>query len=82
MNDLMIGLVRFYAGNWSGARSELDAAVQSNVESYADCVYPSAAILERAYAGESDALDGLHAASFSLLTMPDENPVGVWEQLV
>jgi tetratricopeptide (TPR) repeat protein len=78
----MLGLVRFYAGDWPAARSEFDAAVGLNFESFADRFYPSVGLLERAYAGERDALAPLQSAASNLLRMPEENPIGVWEQLL
>jgi tetratricopeptide (TPR) repeat protein len=82
LNHTMLGLVRFYAGDWPAARSEFDAAVGLNFESFADRFYPSVGLLERAYAGERDALEPLQSAASNLLRMPEENPIGVWEQLL
>ncbi len=42
----------------------------------------STVLLARAYAGESDALELLQADRSRLLATPNENPFGVWEQLL
>ena len=77
-----LGLARFYAGDWTMARSELDTAVRLHPESYWDGMVPSFVLVARAYAGEREALDPLHADRSRLLGIRDENPWRVWEQLV
>ena len=80
-NHLMIGQVCFYAGDWSTARSEFDAAVMHDPKSFADGVFPSTALLAQAYEREAGALDTLKEDASRLLALPDENPSGTWERL-
>ena len=80
-NHMMVGLVRFYAGDWSTARSEFDAAVRHDPKSFTDGVFPSTWLLAQAYAGDPDTLGRLKTNASSLMTLPDENPHGAWERL-
>ena len=81
-NHATRGVALFYAGDWTAARSEFDTAVRLDLESFLVAAWPAWVLLARAYAGESDALDLLLADRSRLLAMPDENPFGVWEQLL
>jgi tetratricopeptide (TPR) repeat protein len=80
LSHIMHGLVCFYAGDWPSARSAFAAADRVNFASFADRFYLSVGLLASAYAGEGDALDRLLAAEAELDEMPEEMPLGFWEQ--
>ena len=82
LNRQLLGLARFFGGDWAAARAELDTAVAMDFESFLDRVHPSSVLVARAYAGESDALDLAREQRARLLQIGNENPVGVWEQLL
>ena len=81
-SHLLLGLARFYAGDWGAARSELDAAARLDPgSSLFDGVFPSFVLFARAHAGERDALDPLQAYRSQLLGIRAEMLIGLWEQL-
>jgi serine/threonine protein kinase/tetratricopeptide (TPR) repeat protein len=80
-NHLVIGQVCFYAGDWSTARSEFDAAVRKAPKSFMDEIFPSAALLAQSYMREPGVVDALKDNASRLLTLPDENPTGSWDRL-
>ena len=80
-NHLVLGQVYFFAGDWSTARSEFEAAVMHDPKSFEDGVFPSTALLAQAYRRDAGALDALKDDASRLLTLPDEKPTGSWERL-
>ena len=79
-----LGLARFYAGDWAAARAELETAVRLDPgrSAFTDGLFPSSLLLARAYASEREARGPLQAGRSRLLEIRDENPWGIWEQLV
>ena len=78
------GLARFFAGDWAAARAELETAVRLDPgrSAFTDGMFPSSLLLAPAYAGEREARGPLQAGRSRLLEIRDENPWGIWEQLV
>ena len=79
-NHTVLATVHFYAGDWTAARSQYDAALSLNFVSFVERFCPSAMLLHCAYAGD-DVLNQLRADASRLSGMPEENPWGVWEEL-
>ena len=81
-SDMTLGLAHFFGGDWAAAESALADAVRFAPErSWGEAMFPSSELLVDAYAGR-DVLDRLLTAKSRVLQIGDENPWGVWDQLV
>ena len=79
-NHTFLATMLFYAGDWTAARSQFDAADKLNFVHFFERASPSPILLHRAYSGD-DVLDQLRADASRLSGRPEENPLGVWEEL-
>ena len=78
-----LGLARFFAGDWTSARSAFDTAARLDSErSQWVGMFPSFVLLMQAHAGEGDVSSVLRTHRSRLLEGADGRPWGMWEQLV
>ena len=77
-----LGLAHFHSGDWAAAESALATAVRVGPERvWLTAMFSSSELLAGAYAAK-DVIGRVRAARSHLLQMGDENPWGVWDQLV
>ena len=75
------GGAHFFAGDWSAARADYDAADRLEPAGFLVGHHRTIALVARAYAGE-DVLGRLREERVIALALKEDNPLGPWELLV
>ena len=80
---LVLGLARFFSGDWTAANADFEAAVRYIPATWLfDGLMQSAFLLSQACSGQEEAGDVILGAYSDLVDLPDDNTMGTWGQLL